>query len=324
MRFLTYNVFAGSPVPYIGGGIESLSPTRLNAQIEAVQSLTPNIVFLQELYCNFAVNEYSQLPYLNLIKPKRHWRPLGFFVYFSYVLAISVLVALLPSVVMYFKSGGGNFKVFLLICVAVLLPMIAWGLRFCSLRGWLTGNISGLAILIDKSLQVTDVTFKLFDNQSGDYLNTLSPRGYLTACVKVQGLTMLLCNVHYNRTHSKSRLAQVTETLRVIIDSKSDIVVLAGDFNADITSKEVQFLEDCGFIHVHKSEGRTGNLHFSWSKSNVLSKPLFSKGSHDELIDHILIFSKQNLATVQQSQIVLYQYPLSDHYGLLAKLEIKQ
>jgi len=52
LRVLTFNVFTGSPVPYVRNGTPALAGSkRLGAQLEAVAALDADILCLQEVCC---------------------------------------------------------------------------------------------------------------------------------------------------------------------------------------------------------------------------------------------------------------------------------
>lgn len=295
MRFLTYNVFPGSPWPYVGGGISALAPNRLRQQVKAVEALSCEVIFFQELYCKYAIKAYSNNR--NLIAPGMNQpHVFGFACYLAYL----GLLAGIPSFL---------FSPFWAVFI-ISLTAIAWFLRFCSLRGWLTGNTSGLAISLDPAYPINDVYWKLFDRQDGDILNTFSPRGYMMVSTTINQIDVMLFNLHLDRNPSEARLAQLEEVLDEIakVINDASLFVMAGDFNASIDSPEVSMLINKGFRH-HKGSGNT------WCITNHLTHTMYSSGTPDGMIDHIFTLGRHTITG--DSDVVLHDPPLSDHYGLM-------
>ena len=57
-KVVSFNVFPGSPIPYIGGGFPKLAfSKRLGLQLEGLSDLDADVLCLQELYCIHSLEE---------------------------------------------------------------------------------------------------------------------------------------------------------------------------------------------------------------------------------------------------------------------------
>ncbi|WP_166462954.1 endonuclease/exonuclease/phosphatase family protein [Amycolatopsis acidicola] len=114
--------------------------------------------------------------------------------------------------------------------------------------------------------------------------------------------------------------------------------VIAGDFDATPDADSMRFLagravSECTSVHYHDSWtiGGDGGEGHTWTTENPLAAPvvdaLVGQSPHARRIDYVLVGSRHNhpevAAHVRRCEVVLTDPPLSDHYGVLAEIEIR-
>lgn len=113
--------------------------------------------------------------------------------------------------------------------------------------------------------------------------------------------------------------------------------VIAGDFDATPDSDSMRYLAgravvDGTSVHYHDSwavAGDGGPGH-TWTSANPFAAPvideLIGQSPHARRIDYVLVGSRHNhpevAARVRRCEVVLTDPPVSDHYGVLAEIEI--
>lgn len=335
---LTFNVYPGPPVPYTA---PDLFPNRIAAQITALRDLQPDVVCLQELYCDasFAALRDAFPDYDvrrdpagqtvardanddNDSHPRRRRRRCR--CHSNNGIALAALCVTLtlssswwwwwhPAPLLHVAAAGALwFGVYLL-----LLP------RHSGLRAWLSNRGTGLAIMVRRSRAVIlDHAVERFQSQAGDPLNLVAPRGYQrtmlaleSACECGMGLAIVF-NTHLNALGSSSNRAlqarQLAQEIRRV--SVSARIVACGDFNEPPTLGGVR---EC----LEGNAPHQANLTFA----DPAQQPTFcpqlnplARGSTAQCLDHIY-FKPDGLVLTDQVRLVFTNQPcVSDHYGVLA------
>jgi endonuclease/exonuclease/phosphatase family metal-dependent hydrolase len=115
--------------------------------------------------------------------------------------------------------------------------------------------------------------------------------------------------------------------------------IIAGDFDATPDADSLRYLTgravvDGHSVHYHDAwavAGDGGPGH-TWTSQNPLAAPvvdwLIGQSPHARRIDYILVGSRHAhrdiAAQIRRCQVVLTEPPVSDHYGVLAEIELAQ
>jgi endonuclease/exonuclease/phosphatase family metal-dependent hydrolase len=319
---LSYNVFPGSPLSHLGGGIPALHKSeRLRCQLHAIEALQADVLCLQELYCTASAVEYrNQLPTHHLIihSSSALKRLIVFLVLGAITMAVSAAFLALCA---------APFEVF--VAIATVVAALYGAVWHCMIvhaatPAWLAGHAGGVAILVRKSIlmhggKCPTGEFSYFEDQGSDFLNMFAPRGTLTAaCELSNGRKMLVCSSHMDRKNSTARMAQTNQlldiTARGMVDDDGAFSVIGADLNDHEATKaekrrlEAAGLQDCAADGAH-----------TWCYENPMTRVCYTRGNADAQVDHVFV-SKAPAVAIDHSEVVLDHPPLSDHYGAIATI----
>ncbi len=135
------------------------------------------------------------------------------------------------------------------------------------------------------------------------------------------------------RTTQAQAIAQFDAKLRQTVPT-----IIAGDFDATPDADCMRYLTgktvvENTSVHYHDAWtiGGDGGPGYTWTSDNTLAEPLIRNTlgqlRHARRIDYILVGSFHNhplaAARVLDSRVVMTDPPASDHYGVLADIEIE-
>ena len=238
LRILSYNVFIGSPLPYLRGGTPSLHGTgRLEKQARQVAALNADIICLQEAFCLDVIRGYKRALGSEYAAIYHHVRPpcraftsmfiiyllfTGlFYVFLKLILVFSFIWPVLTSSTSLWNTFWD------IATVGGALFLVHFSFNKSAVKAFLLGSVqAGTAILYRRS-KVSPVAHGVRDflEQRGDGLNVHRKRGYQYALFKMvpppHGATesyheghFWILNTHINLGKDSYRQEQVAELLR--------------------------------------------------------------------------------------------------------------
>mmetsp|Transcript_48 Transcript_48/g.132 ORF Transcript_48/g.132 Transcript_48/m.132 type:complete len:358 (-) Transcript_48:334-1407(-) len=326
VRLLTLNVFAGSPLPYIGGGVPALAgSSRLAVQVELVRQTDPDVICLQEAWCHVVLAYYEELfpEYQLFFSGQRFW--FGRAASQAFCLLLAALLLLIAKLI--FWACGGNdpswrVDVMFFLLVYVLLHFFSGKV---TLRACIGGNLTGLAMLVRRRNMrlLNDPRYIRFGKhlQVGDWLNTFMPRGLMIVDVEINGVPLRIANTHLNQASDvegcRFRLRQARQLLKELPDDCPIPLVLVGDFNVGSESGEVRLLCTKGNMRDAWNVAGVGDGN-TWCARNTLTDTWYARGAPDCRIDYV--FTRGNVK-VESCEVALDSPPFtSDHFGVLVFL----
>ena len=341
LRFMTFNVFPGSPLPYVGGGIRGLAHSlRLKKQLAGIRELQPDVIFLQELYCVHALKSYtSAFPdYLFFRLPCCNIR--GRVMYASLVGLLGAVAVIIvwaacwsiPWVNAHLVTHRLHYVfplLFLLTC-----PAVHSCIRTSGIAQWLSGSAAELVTMVRNhdafvSCQIVRCASRFFHHQAGDPLNYFAPRGVLSVQVEMSnGCNLALFNTHLNQSQEDCtgyRLAQAREVLDIIRDAlsacrpgmaRTPTVILGGDMNNGPESPEVIFIQREGALVDAFSAALETSGELTWAEANPFTHPVYVRGLPDARIDFVLV--DQQMRVDSCSTAFGGPHFVSDHLAVVA------
>lgn len=343
LTIVTLNVFA---TPFNNAG------ERYKQQVASLKQLSPDAVFLQEMYASDLKSLYEEnfsdtyhvfsTGSLASLKPTFIAGALNFKISMLLLFFMSKMVALIEL------EPLSLVLLSLVLSVSNSLPLripslvyLALSWKFPRLRDILEGDTLGLMLLVKKSTMVVkpdSLTTHLFSNQAytfsfvGLFEWCFKPRGFIS--VQAQHIqsscTMTLVNTHLNVGLGNSkRLLQVKELadcMHQLSISKEVPVVVGGDTNADAKDPEIKFLYDQGFcdtyLTYYKGDLSNAPRHGdTWDNSNPLAHGFLIEPN--QRVDYIMFKNCHSSKgfLVEKSMLLFDQEPfVSDHYGVLSQL----
>lgn len=320
-------MYPGPPVPRTAS---DLFPHRIAAQIEALRKLDPDIVCLQELYCDksfaalrdafpdYDVRRDSGMHDEHPRRRRGNASALGIIAGALLGAAVMSCSSWRPALLHLAAAASLWFGAYL------VLPSNS------GLAAWLSNRGTGLGIMVRRTrATVIEHWVEHFVSQEGDLLNWVAPRGFArtmialnTAC-NCGPAPAFVFNTHLNALGSdEHRAAQAKQLAREIRRvSTAARVVLCGDFNESPTlqSGVREWLEG--------DEHEQAGLMFA----EPMCRPTYcpqqnplARGSYaPQCLDHIYFKTgnDEGLVPTDAARLVFTDPPhLSDHYGVLAKL----
>lgn len=329
---LTFNVYPGPPIPYTA---PDLFPDRIAAQIAALRELDPDIVCLQELYCekSFAALR-SAFPDYDVrrdpgmqdedesgVHPRRRRRrcslaELGLVVWVAFFVAAWSYTrrpSILPLAAAAFLWAGAF----------MVRP------RNSGLLAWMRNRGTGLGIMVRRTRAcVIEHWVEPFERQEGDPLNLVAPRGFTRTMIALN--TSCWCgpapafvfNTHLNALGTeKQRAAQAKELAREIRRvSPAARLVVCGDFNETptLSSGVRQWLEGDGHEQADLMLADPMHRPTYCPQQNPLARGSYAPQCLDQI--YFKPGSNEGLVPTDAARVVFTEAPhLSDHYGVLAK-----
>ena len=310
---LNLNVFPGSPLPFICNGTRSLASTRLYDQIDQIRLYDPDIISLQELYCDHSRQKYietfSSIGY-HYLNGERNTT-------IGKVLCLLIHVLTTSICFMFF-----HIILFDMILISIFVSCVSsfmiW--RQSALTSWLAGNSSGLMMFWKRSLfhlkNDIDIIDSQFEHQRGDWMNSIAPRSFIRIklYMNINMIPLVIINTHINALgDSKDRDKQLKEITRIFCDDES--IILCGDFNTNDTSEEmISFVNDTKLVDA-------GPQSPTWSRQNPFTRGWMRVD--DMRCDYVMFRSSRNekdfTLMMRQSEIVFNKKPfVSDHFGILS------
>lgn len=176
--------------------------------------------------------------------------------------------------------------------LAKALVLVVWSMRKTCLVGFLQGRIKASTVTLwrrdrftavnhekDIHTQATGMGTTLYQEQRGDWLNLVRPRGYLTAHLEFHGMPLYVVNTHLNLGEKAFRRRQVEElTQHCERLGTQGSVLLCGDFNVTPESEEIQRL--CAQAGVTDALHEQGCVEPTWTSSNPLTHGVLLEEDH--------------------------------------------
>ncbi|GAB3009816.1 endonuclease/exonuclease/phosphatase family protein [Amycolatopsis acidiphila] len=135
-----------------------------------------------------------------------------------------------------------------------------------------------------------------------------------------------------------ARLAQVKAIAELDAKLRRAVpTIIAGDFDATPDADSMRYLagravSEGTSVHYHDSwtVAGDGGPGYTWTSENPLALPVVEEAvgqlPHARRIDYVLVGSRHHhpdvSAKILRSQVVLTAPPVSDHYGVLAEIEV--
>lgn len=375
VTILTFNVFAGSPhgvevpwpqlhcawppislkwEPLFPAAVSALgSSPRLSDQISAILKLNPDVVCLQELYCDHCAEQYIKCmgeagycaacsgPSTSVVWKERTM--CAFVGHATLVISLAAVTwcagwvlacaLLFPFAKLYVQATTltAMGRLVAPIGAAVCIIFAYHQCRLAAASAWMCGTVPGGVVTFYKRsmLRLKWQCSKLFEHQGGDILNWFRPRGYNCVCLLLenqQDAKLCIVNGHYNLGNDDSvhREMQVREALNAAIAANGRMVIprpvpalanviACGDYNARPESTSIRLTHDSGLSDAWGDKGRSGGE--TWCRSNDMTHTF---DSPDSRID--FVFFDKATFECSEARVVMCNPPLSDHFGLLARV----
>ncbi len=188
-------------------------------------------------------------------------------------------------------------------------------------EGQLTGSESGLGLLSRYPIRQTDALALPTDNRDGDRLAQF-------AQLDVNGRLVLVINAHLTHLRNSSVLRQQqldTLLAHPWLNDSYDAIFLAGDFNAEISSSEMQFLFSHPIISARNTYTAGGGL----LPGHTMPSRTADQPEQGRCIDFIFSLARHpaHHPDITSARVVLDtpdaagNYP-SDHCGLLIQTQL--
>lgn len=296
VRALSFNIFAGSPLPYVAGGTHGIAwwgGSRLRRQLDEVRAVDFDVAGFQELYGRTETDAYRKaLEDAGMVMLTGPWRR---------------------------RTGRTRGRVFTWVVLVSCAWMVAgWVGAACV--GWILlsglvddlalaaylsdANDSGLALAYRKDMFDRVAVVPLDLPQDGDFMNVFQPRCALVATLvhRATGTRVAIASAHLNawggHGHRIAQLECVTRAMK-----HADLAILCCDMNADCDGPEAEHLWRDGW-----DDG--GCREPTWSSANPLTRGWMR--AEDSRVDHVWIRGghAEDAGTVSMTT--------SDHYAAVA------
>lgn len=329
---LTFNIFVGSPHPPspCTKAVPSLgSSNRLQLQLDGILEVGADIVCVQEAYCDYCAECYTQLSPKYDFCLDRHSPTLCSYIALAAIVSVVIFcvhlplsvalphVADCPDTMGYFVVAWYGISI-----VVVLLFLARNEFSRGALVAWLSGGVAGgVLVLFDReTFELVESKSRLFEHQGGDFLNFFRPRGYNQLCLrhKGQNMQLLVTNVHLNLGGDASRQRQLLEVCNPVVNGwhPGGTHIVCGDFNAGPSAHSIhQMAKHFDFKDCWKNHAPANEMGDTWCKRNKLTHAVFDQT--DDRVDYI--FYKSSIFKCNFVSTVFDRPPyVSDHFGVLA------
>jgi endonuclease/exonuclease/phosphatase family metal-dependent hydrolase len=314
LSVLDFNVFTGSPLPFVNGNTILRNSSRLQKIIAEIERLNPDVVALQEVWCMHTqrtlISAFAD-GYIPIFGNQKPWYrvPLA-----HAIIATAAILLCFPFRLL--LSRGLVIVIGLVVFLGLRLVLHGHPAYEC-----FVGNETGLLMLVRNSLTLVTAQTKRLRTQTGDPLNIISPRGIQSAVVILpgSGFAVKIYNTHLNALGSgDARNNQVLEILESVRRAKlrGRCAILCVDLNADETSSAYRSMtSELSDAVLDKVGSASIDQHHTWINSNQLSRGgrLFSPDMRCDFV-----FYDAGLLRVLSALTVLDKPPLSDHFGVFA------
>lgn len=365
LKVLNFNVFAGSPVPVLFNSLlpktESLDGSeRLKLQVERIKAMGPDIICLQEA-CSDGVERHYREALADLygsFNDTQAPEPLGKVLLFFIYLLLSSFLAFcfhcvldmwdsfsFPSSPLRAKSIQHSDFTHLLLALVLMCKayiIVSWSMSKCCLIGFLKGKVKASTVIlwrkdrfavvcekdaVTRELVPVEMSTTFFQEQRGDWLNLVRPRGYLTARLLFHGMPLYVVNTHLNLGEQGYRQRQVEELTRHCqVLGEEGSVVVCGDFNVTPDSEEVQLL--CRRAGLKDALAEKGCVEPTWSSRNPLTHGVLRECDHrcDFIFYRGLVGTGGHRMVNRRCRLALPFWGntwLSDHFGIVLDLVLE-
>jgi len=320
---MTFNVFTGSP--WSGFGHQALADdlSRQRTQLEMIQQIDPDILCFQELYDEKVLFRFQTA--LEKDYDCYFLLSTGNLPGILFLVSEAILALFLLLLTCLFLDLAALERVFVFLFSLFFVDMTIRFGGFTVLKGFLLGRpLFGEAVFW-KRAKFTNYQSECyaiqFSSQAGDWLNNFRQRGFLQVflqCNKTQVVLNVL-NVHTNSGLDDS--GRVPQTQQVVEEisknaSKFDVLICAGDFNAQPLTESVGILLKHGYTDCWHAKHPDAHG-YTWDNENTFAKTGIRK-IPNERVDFIFVSGKVD---VTDCHLALNSPPyVSDHYSVLAHL----
>jgi hypothetical protein len=325
LRVASYNVYAGSPVAFIGGASEvaAVWSKRPTLQAAAMRDSDLDVIALQEVPFALETN-LSCGGAFHVVRFEDRWSAR----FAGITLGMLTLVLATSGLTFAFGPPEVGAAVLLLLTLAFVWLLLSGGYH------WTAGQRTCLVVLVRKrpDLEVLGVVErKTFREQGGDWFNMLNPRGFMGVGLAWHGRPLVVWNTHLSaygsddtRTRQASELAM--EVIRHGSSHASSIEpapgVVCGDFNATPKSRTMAFLRGLHFDHSGSDNSGAG-LNTWDTEMNTMTNEGVEEPSQQ--IDYVLARGADlsNFRVEFDCLNPQTQQALSDHYGVSAAVHFR-
>ncbi len=201
------------------------------------------------------------------------------------------------------------------------IPDICSGKRL----GGFFDSTGGLLIMTRMPVVVTSVIFnEFFENGFLCFEDRIGRKGFLAARVTVNDRSFVVVNTHLHvrmlgsyRHHRDVRIRQLEQLCSFVNSSTQQLpTILLGDFNFESRDEEYRVVFGAHFRDL------SSNLESNWNqRGNCYDATYFNTLlTRRSKVDYI--FAKNIGSMVWNTRKVFDSPPISDHYGILAKIHV--
>jgi hypothetical protein len=345
IRVLTFNVDPGMMFGWLAiwtSHWKSLwASKRIGLQINAIATHAPDIICLQDVFC-----KASRLAFTSAFQQTYHVSEsiggrgscsmcglgtcLVYFLWMGTALMMLLVINFIGSVMASdWRDPDAQVEywtlMLMLVPICCIISKARW--RHTALEQWLSGDASGLMIMVKKttfkSLETSTVKIP---HQKGDWRNAVVPRCVVMGeATLIDGRTICVTNVNINAhgamTHQEEQAEDVCELIK---GSGAQTTILCGGFNVDPESLAMDHFSSVGFVMC----GPPSRTHPTLTSTNSLvMKKFWRKNSTTPTRpDYIQFHSTPQGCELEEirSDITMDTIPPpSSHFGVMSTLLIK-